>query len=142
MLISGIFWNRIVIKLNHFGVKISVGYKDRYLVPILANNRLLISPALLTLYCTIKNGKAPHDWSGAVRRTLAAIIFFSPKHRNPPFFSSTMVSHLLDVPRDPDDCKLPPLHGGALDVELGGGGVRVSQLLQLGHQLCVVVVVG
>lgn len=53
-----------------------------------------------------------------------------------------MVSHLLNLPRDPDHRKLPPLHCGALDVELGGGGVRVGQLLQLCHQLGVVVVVG
>ena len=67
--------------------------------------------------------------------------FISPKDRRS-LFHTCLASHLLDLPRDPDDCKLPPLHSGALDVELGGGGVRVGQLLQLRHQLGVVVVVG
>ena len=46
MFISGILRNCIVIKLNYVGVKISVCHINRYLVPILANNRLLILPAL------------------------------------------------------------------------------------------------
>ena len=90
-------------------------------------------------------GKERHmtglELSGEHWLPLFSFISFSPKDRCS-LFHTCLASHLLDLPRDPDDCQLPPLHGGPLDVELRGGGVGVGQLLQLGDQLGVVVVVG